>query len=87
MARKKTENTLLAEIREVINDYNNNFHIKCHDDLGNNVNNGDLDPLREEYVVRIVEDLLSGNHGTLTRDYLKTKRAAVRATAKAAAAP
>lgn len=86
MPRKKSDSTVLAEIREIIKDWNNDFQIRCYKGDGEYMKKGDLDRLDADLAVAIIKDVLDGTQDELTRDYRMTKRMAAR-SAKAALSP
>lgn len=86
MAKKKTDAAILGEIREVISDMNrHNFLVVAHSSV-RGLTKGQTDRLDACLATEIIEDLLTGKAGTLTRDYRKTKAEAAK-SASAAASP
>ena len=78
MPTKRNDSTALAEIREVISDMNDGFQVRCHR-RHESLEKGQLDRLDAGLVTEIIEDLLNGKAGELTRDYRRTKLEAARA--------
>jgi hypothetical protein len=84
MARTKTAEDILGEIREVISDMNrHNFLVVAHRSVGG-LRKGQTDRLDASLATEIIADLLTGKAGTLTRDYRRTKADAAKAAGAAA---
>jgi hypothetical protein len=72
MPKRKTDQAILAEIREVIRDMETGFRVTNYSEkeLGEGSTS-----MTEVLAVEIIRDLTRGTQNALTRDYKRTKKA------------
>ena len=72
MPGKKSDKAILAEIRQVIRDMDENFMIRNYEE-GDDPGSRKGHKMREPLAVEIIRDLANGTEEPLTRDYKRTK--------------